>query len=672
MSPARLLVVQLADIGDLVLSTPALAALRDAHPAAHIALLTTRHAAPIVQHTRLVDEVLTFDKHTFDSPKALLKPANLRQAMQLARRLRDGRYDTTLILHHFSTRLGALKFAALAWSAGSRRVIGLDNGNGFFLTERIPDEGFGARHQAQYWLDVAALTGASSALRPAVVGWRDVDAAWVRETLTDAGVTRRVAPTEVAQLQNDSPIIAMHAGSGGYSSARRWDADRFAALADALIEQHSAQIVLIGGKGDDSSAVRAAMRHPALDLTEQTTLHQLAALLAQCDLFIGADSGVMHIAAAAGVPVVAIFGPSNAAAWSPWTPNGTSVVVRSAPECSPCSYVGTGVGLRNGCAARTCMHMVGVRDVLKSAQDLLKSGEYKVQSAEYKVQSAKEASGAASIASIIEGTKPRTQNPEQKSENYELRTENSLLVTRYSSLLGLPVDAVTYDGWLKRIGEWVATGERCHHVCTMNPEFVMIAQQDVNFRNILQRADLRVPDGVGLLWAMRRRGRPLPQRVTGSDGVPIIAQAAARHGWRLFLLGAAEGVADKAAEVLRARNPGLQIVGTYSGSPAPEDEDRLVEMVNASGADILFVAFGAPEQDKWIARNLPRLKPKMAMGVGGTFDFIAGIVPRAPLWMQRLGLEWLFRLYLQPWRIGRMLRLPRFVLAVLLEKRSVR
>ncbi len=89
-------------------------------------------------------------------------------------------------------------------------------------------------------------------------------------------------------------------------------------------------------------------------------------------------------------------------------------------------------------------------------------------------------------------------------------------------------------------------------------------------------------------------------------------------------------------------------------------------MVNTSGADILFVAYGAPEQDKWIARNLPRLRVKMAMGVGGAFDFIAGVVPRAPQWMQRLGLEWLFRLYLQPWRIGRMMRLPRFVLAVLL------
>jgi N-acetylglucosaminyldiphosphoundecaprenol N-acetyl-beta-D-mannosaminyltransferase len=131
------------------------------------------------------------------------------------------------------------------------------------------------------------------------------------------------------------------------------------------------------------------------------------------------------------------------------------------------------------------------------------------------------------------------------------------------------------------------------------------------------------------------------------------------------MLGAAPGIAQKAADVLRARYPGVQIVGVYAGSPAPSDEDALVERVNASGADILFVAYGAPVQDKWIARNLPRLRVKMAMGVGGSFDFVAGIIPRAPLWMRQAGLEWLYRLYLQPWRARRMLRLPRFVWAVL-------
>ncbi|HYO87437.1 MAG TPA: WecB/TagA/CpsF family glycosyltransferase, partial [Candidatus Limnocylindrales bacterium] len=212
------------------------------------------------------------------------------------------------------------------------------------------------------------------------------------------------------------------------------------------------------------------------------------------------------------------------------------------------------------------------------------------------------------------------------------------------------------------------TPRRLHHVCTINPEMVMIAQQDANFGHILQRADLTVPDGVGLLWAARRRSQPLPERVTGSDGVPLIAERAASEGWRLFLLGAAPGVADQAAAALCARFPGLRIVGVYSGSPSPDEEAGLCARVNASSADVLFVAYGAPEQDKWIARNRPRLNVAMAMGVGGSLDFAAGVMPRAPRALQRAGLEWLYRLWLQPWRIKRMLRLPRFVLAVLTER----
>jgi N-acetylglucosaminyldiphosphoundecaprenol N-acetyl-beta-D-mannosaminyltransferase len=236
------------------------------------------------------------------------------------------------------------------------------------------------------------------------------------------------------------------------------------------------------------------------------------------------------------------------------------------------------------------------------------------------------------------------------------------------TIVGIPVHAITFEGLLAQIGEWVRAGDRAHHICTVNPEFVMVAQQDPIFRAILLRSDLNVADGVGLLWAAKRLGRALPERVTGSDGVPLIAERAAREGWRVFFLGAAEGVAERAAAVLTARHPALRVAGVYAGSPRPDEEDAIVERVNASGADVLFVAYGAPVQDQWIARNLPRLRVAMAMGVGGSFDFIAGIVPRAPVWMRRAGLEWLFRLVRQPWRARRMLRLPRFVWAVLRQK----
>lgn len=233
-------------------------------------------------------------------------------------------------------------------------------------------------------------------------------------------------------------------------------------------------------------------------------------------------------------------------------------------------------------------------------------------------------------------------------------------------ILGVPVHPATFESMLESIAGWIAQKDqdRAYQICTVSPEFVMIAQDDPVFMQVLRSADLCVADGVGLLFAARYLGRPLPERVTGSDGVPRIAERAAREGWKLFLLGAKPGVAEKAAARLVEQYPGLNMAGTYAGSPAPEEEDEIIRRVNASGADILFVAYGAPRQDLWIARNRARLNVCVAMGVGGTFDFIAGIVPRAPLWMRQVALEWVYRLYQQPWRWRRMLRLPRFVWAV--------
>lgn len=233
------------------------------------------------------------------------------------------------------------------------------------------------------------------------------------------------------------------------------------------------------------------------------------------------------------------------------------------------------------------------------------------------------------------------------------------------TLLGVSIDAITFDGMLDHIAAWIAAGDRAHQICTVSPEFVMIAQENSAFMDVLRSADLCVADGVGLLFAARYLGHPLPQRVTGSDGLPLIAARAAREGWRLYLLGAAPGIAERAAAQLVARYPSLHIAGTYAGSPDPGEEAAILERITASHADIVFVAYGAPRQDLWIARNRDRLDVCAALGVGGAFDFVAGEVPRAPRWMRDHALEWLYRLYKQPWRWRRMLRLPRFVWAVI-------
>jgi len=233
------------------------------------------------------------------------------------------------------------------------------------------------------------------------------------------------------------------------------------------------------------------------------------------------------------------------------------------------------------------------------------------------------------------------------------------------NFFGVRVDDVTWDEMLLCIEDFIAQGEP-RQIVTVNPEFVMEARRDPQFRAIINNAALALPDGVGLLWAGRMLGQPLRERVTGSDGVPRIAQRAAAKGWRLFLLGAAAGVAQEAARKLEGRYTGLEVVGTFAGSPAAEEEEHIVGLVRRAQPQVLFVAYGHPRQDKWIARNLERLGVPVCMGVGGAFDFITGRVPRAPLWMQRAGLEHFYRLLRQPWRWRRQIDVYHFGLLTLL------
>lgn len=205
-------------------------------------------------------------------------------------------------------------------------------------------------------------------------------------------------------------------------------------------------------------------------------------------------------------------------------------------------------------------------------------------------------------------------------------------------------------------------------ICTANPEFVMAARRDAEFREVLNRADLVLPDGVGLLWAARRLGARLPERMAGSDLIYRLAELAGQHAWRVYFLGAAEGVAQAAAERLRSLYPGLVIAGAFAGDPGPASAAAQVAAIQAARPDVLLVAYGAPAQDKWIAQHKEALDVPVSMGVGGSFDFVAGVARRAPVWVQRLGLEWLHRLWRQPWRARRILTaVVAFPLAVLVR-----
>ena len=237
-------------------------------------------------------------------------------------------------------------------------------------------------------------------------------------------------------------------------------------------------------------------------------------------------------------------------------------------------------------------------------------------------------------------------------------------------VLGVQVDAVSEDDVLRVARECIQSSASCH-VVTVNAEFVMLARRSPGFAQALESARLATPDGAAVVWAMRRHHAVQERRVGGADLIVSISEQAARDGSRVFLLGGARGVAAQAARALRARYPDLQIAGTFAGSPSLEEEDAIVDLIRRSNADILFVAFGAPQQEIWIARNLAQLGVSVALGVGGSFDYLAGTARRAPMWMRDRGLEWLWRLMRQPWRWRRMLVLPKFVWLVWREPKPV-
>jgi len=199
---------------------------------------------------------------------------------------------------------------------------------------------------------------------------------------------------------------------------------------------------------------------------------------------------------------------------------------------------------------------------------------------------------------------------------------------------------------------------------------VVTYTQDPEFAHIVDRADLVTPDGAGILWATRYLGMPVRSKVSGVDLAARCCALSAEKGWRLFFFGAAPGVAATAAACMQERFPGANIVGFRDGFFKPEEEPHVVEQIRAARPDILLVALGIPKQEKFIDRNRAALGIPVSIGVGGTLDVFSGTVKRAPVWMQNVGLEWLYRLAANPKKISKVALLPRFALMTLRAPRT--
>ena len=237
------------------------------------------------------------------------------------------------------------------------------------------------------------------------------------------------------------------------------------------------------------------------------------------------------------------------------------------------------------------------------------------------------------------------------------------------TILGVPVDAITMGEAVARIDGFIEKRTPVL-VATANAEMLMRATHDGALRRILQGAAMVTPDGAGTVWAAHHLGHAMPERVAGYDMVQeLMREAPAKHR-RIFFFGSAPGVADKAKKKAEQLYPGIEIVGTRNGFFTAAAEPAIIEEIKAAHPDILLAALGVPKQEKWLAKHLGELGVPVAIGVGGTFDVMAGVMKRAPRWMQRAKLEWLFRGMMQPQRAGRLLALPRFVLKVHAQKRK--
>jgi len=234
-----------------------------------------------------------------------------------------------------------------------------------------------------------------------------------------------------------------------------------------------------------------------------------------------------------------------------------------------------------------------------------------------------------------------------------------------SNILGVRVHRVTMAGAVEAVRRMLRDGG-VHQVVTVNGAMLLRAARDESIRSVLNDATLAVADGIGVVVAARILGRPAPARVPGVELAGELAGVAAAEGHRIFLLGAAPGVAEGAADALRAQYPGLQIAGVEHGYF--HDEAAVVASIRRAQPHILFVAMGFPRQELWIAEHRERLGVPVSMGIGGTLDVLAGRARRAPRWVQRAGLEWAYRAVREPRRWRTAATLPLLILLAIRER----
>jgi N-acetylglucosaminyldiphosphoundecaprenol N-acetyl-beta-D-mannosaminyltransferase len=237
-----------------------------------------------------------------------------------------------------------------------------------------------------------------------------------------------------------------------------------------------------------------------------------------------------------------------------------------------------------------------------------------------------------------------------ETKSPDLRKMSSFL------LLGVRIDALQIPDVIATIERWIDQRDRCHYIAVTGMHGVTEARHDPVFKAILNAADMVVPDGMPLVWIGRLRGKNLARRVYGPELMMTFCTETASHGYRHFLFGGAPGLPEKLSETLRAKHPALQVAGTFSPPfrpVSPDEDEEILDMINCSAPDILWVGLSTPKQERWMHKHRDRLNVPVVVGVGAAFDINSGTKKQAPSWMREHGLEWFFRLLQEPRRLWR-------------------
>lgn len=373
---AHILIVKpRSGIGDFILLMPALRALRNTYPKACIDLLVSSGLKALIDGKSL-KELHLFD-HIIVSPKKMptkfseqasnhpTLSSEFTEFIGLLRTLHSAHYDAVLLFQHLENASHINMIRLIIAATGAKWKIGLDNGHGTFLNVKVPHDGFGVKHQAEYSMDVVEAVGAQGYNKSLFFPLADEECQQARMLLW----RERRSPIQ-------RPVIAMHPGCASYMKARRWDPARFAQLADMLYREFGGELILLGGSEElplrelIASSMQSAM--PTYILSGQESISLVAAIIKQCDLFVGNDSGLMHLSTAVGTPTVGIFGLTNHKAWGPYTPTNSekSMAVHLKLACMPCAYYDHTSGSLEGCSTRDCLNELSTDTVYKAILSL--------------------------------------------------------------------------------------------------------------------------------------------------------------------------------------------------------------------------------------------------------------------------------------------------------------